>query len=202
VDADDEIRRAWEAVAPSHGDVVERLIGRHREPHRRYHTVEHVATVVRHLRATATDPPAPELVAAALYHDAVYDPRSSTNEADSARLAVTELGRIGWDADRCAVVARLVEATARHDARDALEAALLDADLAILGAAPATYDRYAADVRDEYAHVTDDDWRIGRAAVLRSFLARPAIYATEVMRGTREAQARANLRRELDALAA
>jgi predicted metal-dependent HD superfamily phosphohydrolase len=200
VPAETELRRAWEAIAPAHPEVVERLLARHREPQRRYHTVEHVAAVVRHLRTTAGDQLVPELVAAALYHDAIYHVRSPTNEADSARLAADELAGIGWDERRCALVARLVRATACHEATDEQEAALLDADLAILGSAPATYDAYVTAIRAEHAHVADADWRAGRAAVLRSFLDKPRIYATAVMRAEREAQARANVQRELEAL--
>lgn len=40
--------------------------------------------------------------------------------------------------------------------------ALLDADLAILGSDPASYDRYRLAVRREYAHIDELAWRTGR----------------------------------------
>jgi predicted metal-dependent HD superfamily phosphohydrolase len=77
---------------------------------------------------------------------------------------------------------------------------LVDADLSILGAPAEVYDRYAAAVRAEYAHVPADAWRAGRSAVLRSFLDRPAIFHTAAGRGRWEEAARANLGRERAAL--
>jgi predicted metal-dependent HD superfamily phosphohydrolase len=150
--------------------------------------------------------------AAALFHDVIYDPLSSTNEHDSAVLAVRWLGEVGWDLPRLHRVAALIEATAGHitgqageradgDPSDRVETAvLLDADLAILGAAPAEYRAYVAGVRAEYGHVTGDGWRTGRATILRSFLDRPAIYATTTMHAAREVPARANLTTELTEL--
>lgn len=77
-----------------------------------------------------------------------------------------------------AEVARLVRLTATHDPRPAVDAGALlcDADLAILAADPAGYDTYAAAVRWEYAHLPNEVFRAGRAAVLRSLLGRPALY--------------------------
>ena len=92
-------------------------------------------------------------------------------------------------------------ATMAHDPADADEAVLLDADLSILGAAPATYDRYVAAVREEYAHVDDAGWRAGRSGVLRGFLDRPQIYATASDAGPRRERGTcANLERELATL--
>ena len=99
-------------------------------------------------------------------------------------------------------VARLVLATAHLTAGDPPadrdSAVLLDADLAILGAGEERYRRYAADVRKEFAFVSDVDYRAGRATVLRSFLARPGIFRTPVMAEEGEARARENLARELN----
>lgn len=201
MDAESTVRDAWRSIAGSHhDDVVERVLARHREPHRHHHTARHLAAVIGHLHALSDDDVAPPIVAAAIFHDVVYDPRSSTNEADSADIAVDELRGLGWAVDRRDDVRRLIHATARHDAAAVDEALLLDADLAILGAPPDDYDRYAAAVRLEYAHVRDDEWSVGRAAVLRSFLDRRAIFHTEQMRSSREETARLNLRRELAAL--
>ena len=74
---------------------------------------------------------------------------------------------------------------------------LLDADLAILGAAPQRYARYAADIRKEYAWVPEADYRAGRAGILERFLARQRIYYHPSMD---EAAARRNLAREIAAL--
>jgi predicted metal-dependent HD superfamily phosphohydrolase len=69
----------------------------------------------------------------------------------------------------------------------------------VLAADAAVYQAYVDGVRSEYAHVADDQWLVGRAAVLRRFLDRPAIFHTAGY-APREAQARANLTAELAAL--
>lgn len=158
---------------------------RYAEPHRRYHTVRHLRAVLaalhRWLGPTLPEP----LYEAALWHDAVYDPRASDNEAQSAVLTDNPRAKL------------LILSTQRHEPVDSEPdaLALLDADLWILGAPPRTYDRYAQLIREEYAFVAEDDFRRGRAAVVERFLARPRLYFRDAPE--REAQARANLSREL-----
>jgi predicted metal-dependent HD superfamily phosphohydrolase len=174
---------------------------RYAEPHRRYHTTEHLDEVLAHvatLSDLATDAGAVEL--AALFHDAVYDPTDppGSSEAASAELAREELG----DDPRLDEVARLVLLTAGHDVEpgDANGAVLVDADLAILGAPTDRYRRYARDVRAEYAHVDAVAWGAGRSAVLERFLARPRLYATDRFHELLDGAARRNLAEELAAL--
>ncbi|MBI5090691.1 MAG: phosphohydrolase [Actinobacteria bacterium] len=183
--------------------LIEGLLARHREPHRRYHTATHVMWVCRHVGELLARHPVDDagaLLAAALFHDAVYDPASSANELHSADLAARDLADVGWTDERCATVRRLVLCTAHHAAAADDEAVLVDADLAILGAQAHEYLPYATAVRSEYAHLDDDTWRRGRAQVIERFLAQPHIYATSTMRDAREARARANLAAELSVL--
>lgn len=205
-----ELRSAWHQVVGAHptaplDHLLEGLLARHREPHRRYHTATHVMWVLRHVDQLSAEGVAPDadLAAvrlAALCHDAVYDPRRSDNEAISATLAANLAEDIGWSPARAATVHRLVLCTAAHRPNADDEALLIDADLAILGAMPKDYSAYVHGVRTEYAHVTDADWRIGRAAVLRQFLDEATVFHTEPMRRARESRARANLVAELAAL--
>jgi predicted metal-dependent HD superfamily phosphohydrolase len=201
------LRRCWHALAGDcHESTIDAVLARHREPHRRYHTAVHVMWVLRHIDHLLADDPQAAAVdaevvrSAALFHDVVYDPRSSTNEHASAVFAVAALGPLEWAPQRIGRVAELIEATAGHDADGPDGAVLLDADLGILGASPAEYQAYVTGVRSEYSHVSQDAWRQGRAAVLRSFLDRPAIYATATMRDARERRARANITAELSGL--
>jgi predicted metal-dependent HD superfamily phosphohydrolase len=52
-------------------------------------------------------------------------------------------------------------------------------------------------VRQEYAHVPDDLFRAGRAAVLAALLAAPALFRTAAGRRRWEHAARANVEAEL-----
>ncbi len=199
-----ELEVAWQRHITADRALLDGLLARHREKHRRYHTATHVAWVIRHVDELAAAEPVDhldEVVAAAFYHDAVYEAAYPANERASARLARRDLATIGWDPDAVERVGAMIEAT-EHDASTAGQptadtAILLDADLAILGADPASYSAYVNGVRAEYRHVADDDWVTGRAAVLRGFLERPAIYLTPSGRDAWEVRARANLAAEL-----
>lgn len=136
---------------------------------------------------------------AAWFHDAVYDGRPGADEQASAALADEMLGRLDVRDELAREVARLVHLTATHspEAGDANGAVLCDADLAILGSPPAEYAAYAAAVRAEYAHVSEPDFRAGRAAVLRRLLARDPLYTTATAQELWEDGARRNITAEL-----
>jgi len=99
-------------------------------------------------------------------------------------------------------VARLVRMTVHHRPADDDPAggALSDADLAILAASPERYAAYVAGVRADFAHVGDDDFRAGRAAVLTDLAAAPYLFHTPQGRELWEERARDNLAGELEAL--
>ena len=202
--ADDVLRACWlEIAGAGYEATAELLVVRHAEPHRRYHTAEHVRWVLHHVAAIVDHEEVQHdvsaLRAAALFHDIVYDSASTTNEADSADIAATALTEIGWIEARVTDVRQLVMATAGHEPHSPAAAVLLDADLAVLGAEPELYRDYVAGVRAEHGFVDDIAWRSGRSSVLRSFLERDRIYTTPWM-ATREPQARRNLSGELEAL--
>ncbi|WP_020422000.1 HD domain-containing protein [Amycolatopsis sp. ATCC 39116] len=188
-------------------DAAADLAARYAEPHRRYHDTAHVLAVLRDSAALAADlglPPEERavLALAAAAHDVVYDGRPGDDERRSAEWAVSWLRRAGARPEHVTRVEELVLATLTHAAPDgdATAQALLDADLAILGADEVAYDRYRSAVRAEYAPISDELWRAGRSAVLSDLLARDPLYATAAARSRWEAAAKANLARELAAL--
>jgi len=207
----DQMQAGWVRLLGRYGvapaetyPVFDRLVAAHMEPHRFYHTVEHLNEMFKvagKLADTATDPAAVQL--AIWFHDAVYHPRATDNEERSAALAVKLLCLLGIPESTVDHVAAMIRATAHPVVGevDADTAVLLDADLAILSAEERRYARYAADVRREYAWVDDAAYRAGRTKVLEGFLARPRIYRTERMHAAAEEAARANLRAEITRLA-
>lgn len=203
--AHSDLLEAWQALTRTHTTSVDArntgraLLTSWAEPHRRYHTTDHLRDVlsrVDELAAHATDPDAVRL--AAWYHDAVYC-SAPNDEERSARRAEAELTRLGVAPALVAEVARLVRLTAAHDppAGDRNGETLCDADLAILAAEPERYRRNTAAVRAEYAHVPDDAFRAGRARIISALLAAPALYRTPVGHHQWEQRARANLAAEL-----
>ncbi|WP_329300363.1 hypothetical protein OG410_19500 [Streptomyces sp. NBC_00659] len=198
--------REGEGSGPAPEPYAADLLARWAEPRRRYHTTDHLLAVLGHIDVLeahgerAGDPDAVRL--AAWFHDAVYLPDRSENEERSARLAERALAELGVDPDRTAEVARLVRLTVSHDPadHDTDGAVLCDADLAILASPPAAYAAYTAAVREEYAFVPDDAFRVGRAAVLRQLLDLPRLFRTPYGERVWAAPARRNMEDELASL--
>lgn len=199
---------AWRSLIGKHSaaaqtdDVGRQVIASWAEPHRRYHTLTHLREVLRHideLAAHAVDTDAVRL--AAWYHDVVYT-GFSDDEENSAARAELDLANLHIAPTLVDEVARLVRLTSDHKpaSGDRNGEALCDADLAILAAAPERYAAYTAAVRAEYAHVPDEQFRLGRSKVLRALLDGPSLYRTPLAHAHWEAGARANLNAELDRL--
>lgn len=191
---------AWHGIGTPGSDaaVLDSLLARYGEPQRHYHTIRHLEECfarVETARARMTDPGA--VVLALLYHDAVYDPRASDNEARSAELAVAEMRRRGASGAAAERVRELILATRHAESPPTTEAALLvDIDLGILAADEIRFDEYERDVRSEYAWVPGLLFRRKRREVLRGFLARPRIFTSGAFDAD-EARARANLTRSI-----
>src|SRR5262249_47690617 len=138
--------------------VFDRLAAAYDADDRHYHDLEHIADVLRVAGRLADLADEPRLIQLAVwFHDAVYDTHAKDNEERSATLAVELLGPLGMPSGSLDRMAELIRATAHVGAAevDADTAILLDADLAILGAAPERYDRYARAIRREYAWVPE-----------------------------------------------
>ena len=169
------------------------------DPARGYHDTRHLREVLERLDELG---PAPdEVVLAAWFHDGVYDGRPDAEER-SARWAERVLPEAGVDPRTVAEVARLVRLTERHRPAEGDDAGALlsDADLGILAAGAERYADYVAAVRREYAHVPDQDFAAGRAAILGDLLTKPALFHTAYAREHWESDARANVVRELESL--
>lgn len=166
------------------------------EPQRRYHTLQHLRECLDHLQPVLGLAAHPgELELALWFHDAVYDVKGKDNELRSAQWAADELVRGSASTDQAQRVHALIMATCHTTATPADEDSqlLVDIDLAILGAAPARFAEYEAQIRAEYRWVPGPIYRMKRRSVLQGFLGRPAIYGTAHFRVLYEAQARVNL---------
>jgi predicted metal-dependent HD superfamily phosphohydrolase len=184
----------------AHAEAVrDELLAAYADPARGYHDTRHLSEVLDRLdelagAGTPFDRLPVEL--AAWFHDAVYDGRPGDEER-SAQWAEDVLA--AHEPRQVGEVVRLVRLTETHRPADDDRngCALSDADLAILAASPERYAEYVADVRREYAHVADDDFRAGRTAVLTDLLAKPRLFHTAHARETWETVARVNIEAEL-----
>lgn len=172
-----QLQQIWDDTLPDQPETGARLIARYAEPHRNYHSTEHLAAVLgRVTEFAAADHDLFLVRLAAFYHDAIYDipTRELTNEEASARLSIRELSRAGLEVEDLNEVARLVRLTATHvpGSRDPNGELLCDADLAVLGGTPPAYARYVEQVTEEYAQVPRLDFVRGRFQVLRDLAGR------------------------------
>ena len=182
--------------------VLRAAVSAYAPPSRAYHSFSHARAVLRELDALPLARPL-EVALAALFHDAIYDPRRSDNEARSADFAASAISElmpgVPVDVPR---VRHLIELTARHGRldRDALDddaRLFLDADMSILGADPATFDAYDAAIAQEYAHVPRLIFRFNRRRFLSRLLESDRIFLSDHFHQRLDAAARSNLRRTL-----
>lgn len=200
------LRVYWPTLLDEHTEIMDRLIAAYADPGRGYHDLTHLTEVFERIDVLlAAEPPAgidrDVLLLAAWFHDAVYD-SAGDNEERSATLAERELVTADVPPLLVAEVARIVRSTQTHQVTDSDRTGqvLMDADLAILAADESRYRSYVEGVRAEYAAVPDDDFRAGRADVLRALLDFPALYQTSFAKQHWEKPARANIERELSEL--
>ncbi|HLS45222.1 MAG TPA: hypothetical protein VK045_07285 [Ornithinicoccus sp.] len=221
----DRLRQSWTTdcatLAPEAPEQLRRaevdfLLGRWSEPHRSYHTVQHLSEVLWAVEELAgagvVDPVGARLArVAGWYHDVFYDPQAApgSNEHRSATMARDHLNALGVARGNVDVVEAMVTMTADHDVDGApvrmaswrhTASAFHDADLWILSSPAGRYREYAEQVRAEYAVVPADQFAQGRAAILSAFLTRQTVYRTTHARSEWELRARENVAAELERL--
>ncbi len=205
MDLESRFEKLWRRLgAAGNGrGTFARLMAAYGEPHRAYHTAEHVADCLAQLDAAPGNATERELVEGAIwFHDVVYDPRAGDNEAESAAWATYMLSGAGVALPTIDAIRRLILLT-RHvePASDAAGSLLCDIDLSILGRSPEEFDAFERRIRAEYDWVPEREYREGRARVLSRLLARDPLYQTQHFRQRYEAAARNNLGRAIAQLA-
>jgi predicted metal-dependent HD superfamily phosphohydrolase len=202
----DQWLSAWRDLgvgdSPALRHLYGEVLGRYSEPHRHYHTHQHLAECfdkVHDIISLAEHPA--EVNVGLWFHDAIYDTHRDDNEersADWARAAARECGVSADSAQRIYDLIMFTRHTAEPVGIDAH--VLVDADLSILGAQPARFQEYEMQVRREYGWVPEAMFRSTRATILKQLLARPHLYCTARFRTRYEPQARRNLQRSLASL--
>lgn len=186
-------------------EALGQFIRSYSEPHRHYHTLQHIDECMgtcwnRRLINEAEDPVAVEL--ALLFHDIIYDPKGKTNETQSVeimRCILADTGALARDSyDRASAC---IMATV-HDGLPYTQEAkiVVDCDLWILSADEPRFDQYERQVRREYGWVPIHTFLLARMSVLEAFAARPHIYSTSIGRSLFEERARENIARSLERL--
>ena len=156
IDARQSWARAWRGIGRDDGAAVrDSLLAAYAEPHREYHTLQHLRECLGLLDEAADAAARPFEVGIALwFHDAIYDVRRSDKterSADWASAAAAAAGAVPAVVDR---IRSLVLATKHSIAPGSDDERLLvDIDLAILGAPAERFAEYERQIRAEYAWV-------------------------------------------------
>ena len=171
------------------------LRSHYRESHRAYHTFEHIKACFYHLDNIILSLENPFCVELALwFHDIIYDPKSASNELDSAEYASVQLQKLNLSTKLIKQVHSLILLTAHPSyPQTSDEKILIDIDLSILGADRAVFDRYERNIRKEYKWVDNQTYRAERAKLLKQFLKQSSIYQTSHFIESQEQQAQKNI---------
>lgn len=196
----------WSRCTDSCGDMgglfveVARSYG---EGHRRYHTPEHVEHCLDQFDAARPLMDDPDSVELALwYHDIIYDVVRRDNEARSADL-FEQRAREGMSAERVRTVRDLIMVTvhSRVLPASADEGYMVDIDLSSFGL---PWERFLVDsvaVRDEFGHLSDEEFYARQRNFLVALLEREHFCCTSFFRARHEDQARKNIARYLEVMA-
>lgn len=195
-----DLLKAWEYAATQSEfrlspRLGHRLLSAWQEPHRHYHTLQHLYEGLSWLAKCQEHLDHPlELFVAFWFHDAIYDTRTSDSEARSATWARAELESLGWSLDSIDRITSMIEKTAGHSHANTLdEAFFLDIDLSILGSSKSRFSEYESQIKQEYSHVPSLLYGVGRSKVMRAFACRAPLFLTPFFRDALEKQASVNL---------
>jgi len=169
---------------------------------RHYHTISHLEAIITDLQEVKLNiKDLDTTLFVVFYHDIIYKPSSSSNEADSAKLAKKRLTEIDYPVDKIEKCVTMILATKQHElSEDNDTNYLIDADIAILGKNPEDYQKYTEQIREEYTIYADFMYKSGRKKALQHFLQMETIYKTEHFIKEYEKQARINISNELEGL--
>jgi pantetheine-phosphate adenylyltransferase len=142
------------------------VLERYKESHRFYHTTEHLTDVLDGLKKSGNL--SDDLFLAAVYHDAVYDPKEKDNEEKSAELFIEHAKKAGLNSDQQKKIRQYILDTKEHKSADPVSQQLIRADLAILDQPLDKLIAYEKQILKEYQFVDYKIYKEKRLEVLKS----------------------------------
>jgi predicted metal-dependent HD superfamily phosphohydrolase len=189
---------------PSGADeAFARLAELYGEPHRHYHTLDHIWRCLAEFDRAAELMDEPDAVEMALwFHDAIYWPGATDNEWRSAALFLQWSDGHADPAFRHRV-RDLVMATTHCQPPDRGDAEfVVDIDLSSFGLPWEACERDGRLIRAEFAGIADDQYYPGHLRFLRALQDKPTIFHTEFFQQCYEPVAHENLARIIGGLRA
>ena len=180
------------------------LIRRYYEPHRYYHNYSHIRDLLNKLefyKDLIAENQYENVRTAIWYHDAIYDPTSSTNEQDSADL-YRKVQHWGGS-----IVKAMILSTKDHVlpdpkifmySKEARDACAIFQSLDLSGFADIQeMEKNSINIRHEFVHLTDEQWFETRIKFLSDLLNK-TIFPDEFLNSIWESSAKKNIESELE----
>lgn len=185
--------------------IYSQLVEYYKEPHRHYHTLNHIRHCLHEsdrVVALMDDPDAVEM--ALWFHDAIYDSGALDNERRSADLFQQ------WSEGRAETVFRqrvdeLIMVTTHRGAPEPIQQdqrLIVDIDLSSFGLPWEAFERDGRNIRSECTNISDEAYYSGQLRFLLSLQSRPTFFLTEFFQHRYERIARDNIRRVIENLRA
>ena len=163
-------------------EEIKEIEKRYKEPHRHYHTLDHVADIIgliegyvfvfKNLSKEEID----LLYLAAIFHDIVYDPKSKTNEEDSVNVAMIMLNDKHWSRIFLDDLKGIIMATQTHTVFNSLlEKLFCEFDLNGFEKSFSHVLENEQKIRKEYQWVDWSIYKSGRPEILGKFLTNPLL---------------------------
>lgn len=208
VDTETYLRNRWQVTlqkAEATGaspHLIEEILEAYSGPGRYYHVRSHLRHMFETYDRFFSDPNNVVLELAIWYHDFVYDPKAKDNEERSSDIAVARIKHglqlvpeVGLEAKDLILFSRYQRAPTTRN-----EMILQDVDLAIFGEEQSLFSEYERGIRQEYSFVPLEDYRQGRAAILKRFLRNPFYCTADMQFSSYETLAQGNIRKAIEAL--
>ena len=190
-------RNLNEGATDTSATIHQRLVRAYDEPPRHYHTLTHIAHCLSEFdqcKSLTTHPDALEI--AIWFHDVIFEPGKTDNEARSAGL-YQALSAEAHATDFRELVDKLIMATLHADCSlDNNDAGyMVDIDLSSFGLPWEDFLRDSQHLREESAHLNDAEYYQKQGDFRSCLFARPQFYLTDFFCHRYEQQARDNLTR-------
>ncbi|KAJ2985816.1 hypothetical protein HDV02_000346, partial [Globomyces sp. JEL0801] len=164
----------------------QRIVEAYKEPQRHYHTMNHINRLLMlSSQSKQTIHDSTVMFLSIIFHDIVYDPKSSTNELDSIKVfnEFIESATPKLSVVQIEMIQVFIKATIKHQLESIDSVTylndlklFLDFDLEILSSSTQIYKQYSTDIFNEYHFVSDYNQK--RIQVLMTFLDRSNVYFT------------------------
>ena len=176
--------------------VYARLAELYGEPHRHYHTLDHIQHCLHEFDQATAFMDDSEAVELALWvHDAIYQSGARDNERRSADLFRNYAHQYAGAIFQQRVDDLIMATTHRGLPRQSDEQFIVDIDLSSFGLPWETFMQDGWRIRAEFANVTDDAYYPDHLRFLRGLWDRPSFFFTDCFRQRHEDAARENIRR-------